>query len=154
MEMKVELPPEIVENGIIGGPETPRAQGLGRPFLSIGLLNDLRVGWKPKLWTSPLGAACRGKRFGLRMRKIKPRDPVLIPGEVGVALRRGSDLRVEHRREKARDGGEDRRVRPAGLFAHQKRLIPNKGGKGIDVGSREFSLLALGMAPKSLQLQP
>jgi hypothetical protein len=42
MDMKDELPPEIVESGIIGGPETPRAQGLGRPFLSIGLLGDLR----------------------------------------------------------------------------------------------------------------
>jgi len=58
------------------------------------------------------------------MRKIKPRDPVIIGSEVGVALRRGTDLRVEHRREKARDEGEDRRIRSAGLFAHQKSLVP------------------------------
>ena len=58
-----------------------------------------------------------------------------------MALRRGADRRVEHRREEARDEGEDRRIRPAGLFAHQKSLVPDKGGKGIDVGNREFILL-------------
>jgi hypothetical protein len=42
VEMKDALPPGIVESGVIDGPETPRAQGLGRPFLSIGLLGDLR----------------------------------------------------------------------------------------------------------------
>ena len=46
-----------------------------------------------------------------------------------MARRRGTDLRVEHRREKARDEGEDRRIRPAGLFAHQKSLVPQKGSK-------------------------
>jgi hypothetical protein len=42
VEMKDELPPEIVESGVIDGPETLRAQGLGRPLLSIGLLGDFR----------------------------------------------------------------------------------------------------------------
>ncbi len=84
------------------------------------------------------------------MRKIKPRDPVLIGGEFGLALDRGTDLRVEHRREKARDEGEDRRIRPAGLFAQQKSLVPDKGGKCIEVGNREGVPLGSRVAPKSL----
>jgi hypothetical protein len=42
MEMKGERPPEIVESGVLGGPETLRAQSLGRLILSIGLLGDFR----------------------------------------------------------------------------------------------------------------
>jgi hypothetical protein len=42
MDGKDDKPPEIVKTGIIGGPETLRAQGLARPFLSIGLLGDFR----------------------------------------------------------------------------------------------------------------
>ena len=84
------------------------------------------------------------------MRKIKPRDPVIIGSEVGVALRRGTDLRVEHRREETCDEGEGRRICPAGVFAHQESLVSDKGGKGIDVGNREFILLVWRVAPKSL----
>jgi hypothetical protein len=52
MEMKDELPPEIVENGVIRGAETLRALGLGRLLLSIGLLGDFRP------WPEPKTLAC------------------------------------------------------------------------------------------------
>jgi hypothetical protein len=124
MDRKDEPPPEIVKNGIIGDPETLCEQGLGRPFLSIGLYGDFRrLAGTETSGPRRLGGACRRNRFGLRMRKIKPRDSLLIGGEIGMALRRGTDRRVEHRREKARDEGEDRRIRPAGL----KKPCPPKG---------------------------
>jgi hypothetical protein len=45
---------------------------------------------------------------------------------------------------------EDRRIRPAGLFAHQKSLVPQKESKCINVGNREGVLLGARMAPKPL----
>jgi hypothetical protein len=50
--MKDDLPPEIVECGVIEGRETLHAQGLGRLFLSIGLLGDFRR------WPEPKSLAC------------------------------------------------------------------------------------------------
>jgi hypothetical protein len=54
MDKKDDQPPEIVKMGIIGGPETLREQGLGRPFLSIGLYAIFDVGRNRKLWTAPI----------------------------------------------------------------------------------------------------
>ena len=53
----------------------------------------------------------------------------------------------------ARDEGEDRRIRRAGLFAHQKRLVPDKRSQGIEVGNREVILLVCGMPSKALKIQ-
>ena len=127
MDRKDDSPPEIVETGIIGGPATSPAQGLGSSFLSIGLTAIFDSARTENSGPRRLGGACRGKRFGLRMRKIEPCDPILIGGEVGVALRRRTDRRIEHRREKARDEGEDRRIRPRSAFRPSKNPCPPKG---------------------------
>jgi hypothetical protein len=52
MDKKDDQPPEIVKSGIIGDPETLREQGLGRPFLSIGLYGNFRC------WPEPETLAC------------------------------------------------------------------------------------------------
>jgi hypothetical protein len=58
MDRKDDPPPEIVKSGIIGDPETLREQGLGRPFLSIGLYGNFRC------WPEPETLACSvGRRL-------------------------------------------------------------------------------------------
>jgi hypothetical protein len=52
MDKKDDQAPEIVETRIIGDPETLRAQGLGRPILSIALYGDFRR------WPEPKTLAC------------------------------------------------------------------------------------------------
>jgi hypothetical protein len=79
-----------------------------------------------------------------------PRDPVLIGGEVGVALRRGTDRSIEHRRKETCGKREYCRIRTARFFAQQKSLVPYKGGKRIDVSNREGVPLGSRVAPKSL----
>ena len=60
-----------------------------------------------------------------------------------MPFRRRTDRHFEHRSKETRDEGEDQ----------HKSFVSDKGGKGLDVGNRELSLLAWGMAPKSLQFQ-
>ena len=48
MDKKDDQPPEIVKSGIIGDPAILREQGLGRPFLSIGLYGDFRRWLEPE----------------------------------------------------------------------------------------------------------
>ena len=84
---------------------------------------------------------------------MTPQDPVAVADEIGVPFHRRTDRRFEHRRKETRDEGEDRRIRPAGLFTQQKSLVRDKGGKGIDVGNCQFVPLGWRVAPKSLQFQ-
>lgn len=84
----------------------------------------------------------RGKPTRALSFEITPQDPVAVADEIGLPFRRRTDRRFEHRRKETRDEGEDRRIRPAGLFAQHKSFVSDKGGKGLDVGNRELSLLA------------